>query len=253
MVIAAVAYSAATPAFAQFSNTAAGQALQLAIDQNLQMKGVSAHCGFFNTEDSTVAVLPINDEVLMAAAAYRTETLKLNQGESSALIQRARARYLQGDEAVFIVVVANPNPMQPDAQVFLPLDELVLKDEYRSYKLLRSTPIFGTDSTLGPGPNYGYLYFPNFRSSKSASYVLDIQDFYANLCAPGAYRKPKIVTFEFSFDDSELNFFDLLRRGVSQDALRTQYSIPTYGSSDVGSMSWTDLASLVIEMVSKLL
>jgi hypothetical protein len=236
------------PAHAQLGTTPAALALQLALENNVQASTYADRCNAFGAEQRTlIGVVPINRQVLTAAVAYRAELHALDAAATQDLLDRSTARYLHGDEAVFLLFVVNPNPMDPEALVLLSADDIRLQDEYRRrYEPLRSTPVFDGNRPLGPGTTHGYLYYPNFRPAGGASYAVQFDSGYVRLCPNGEDR---YVYMALGFDESELDFFDLFRRGIDPEALRRDYRIPTYGEAGLTSPDFLDLLSLVINLI----
>lgn len=247
LTMVAAATLLGSPAQAQLGTTPAAIALELALENNIQARAFEQRCSAFGAVQRTlIDVNPINRQVLTAAIAFRAELHALSASAECELAERNLARYLDGSEAVFLVFVLNPYRIDPDAFVILPGASIRLEDEYERYEPLRHSPVLDANRSLGPGMTYGYVYFPNFRQRASESYAVQFDDGYVDLCATG---RGAFTYFALGFDESELDFFDLLRRGIDPDALRRDHRIPTFGDHGLSSPDFLNLVSFAINLI----
>ncbi len=200
---------------------------------------------------SLVMLVPLNREIINAAVSYKAFIDKLSQRDAMAVLSKAQDEFLDGGESVFVIFVINDDHLDKDATIYFKdfKKNTFLMDEYgRKYYLKRYTRIF--DGKLSPGWNKGYLYFGNFRDSRSNSYSVHFNELILDARVSVQEHASTRASWAFSFDESEVGFLALLRKGIDEEVLRKNYGIETYKSTGLELATFMDVVGFILTVVS---
>ena len=231
------------------------KAFRLAIEQNMQVRIFNNSCEYRKTWRSSdsvksiVILIPLNKEVIDAAIEYKTQTEKLSNEESENLRVSNYSAYINGDLCAFTLLIKNNDNLDDDDEIYFKqiMENFYLHDEFSKYSLIRYTHVF--DEKLSPGWNKGYLYFQNFRQKNSYSYSVHIGGYIVNSCPENNDHKAG-KKWAFSFDESDLNFFALLEKGISEDVIRSRYGITANTSANLSGIDFFNIIGTILNIVS---
>ena len=198
-------------------------------------------------------MIPLNQEIINASIEYKSYIEALDSQAKKNLSDYAHQVYINGNQSVFLLI-ANVYKYQNEP---IESDDIVhfknfrantfLHDENRKYNLIKYTHSF--DEPLKPGINKAYLYFNNFRKNKeNYSYSMHFNNFI--ISANKNLGKPTSNRWAFSFDESAIDFYALLEKGISDKEIREGYNIPSSTSNGLSFSDYLNIASIIVTAIS---
>lgn len=243
------------------------QSLALAIEKNMQVRRyIDTYGNRYRAIEATVVIVPLNRDVIAAAVDYKRVSERLTASQAGDLLERNVSRFLEGNTATFAIMV-DVKPTQPSTLNYDPSrssSRLMDSDDYvrfidfeanttlreengTNHSLIGYTRLF--DEVLSPGWNNGYLHFRNFRDSSPTSYSLHfrslvVDTMYSNLDHPSVRG-----SWAFAFDETEVQYLALLKKGVASETIRQNYGINEAAKTDISILDVLNAFSAILTIV----
>ncbi len=195
---------------------------------------------------STGILLPINQQIVETVVDYRSLLWGLTDDEKSLMRDSLINKYINGKYSVFALFFINEIE-EPITNIINFNDSLhsniLLEDEFRSYKLIGYNKTFNAD--FMNGITSGYLIFENFRKNKPLSYSVKISNL--NLTF-NKDHSPTVIPFSWSasFDNSELEILSLVKKGLSEKEIRKDLGINTLSKFDISKSDMLNILSCIL-------
>ena len=226
----------------------AEDALILTIENNLKYSVLQTD-GWFGSSSvkSRILLLPMNKELIDAAANYKCQKENLDTSRRRELFQSNYNKYLNSDITTFIMIIINKK-LTTNELVYIPkISENLTLNTEKNYNLefVDCTP--SLKESLNSGWNAGYVYFKGQIPSSINSYSVQLH---------------KVVYWEgnskdsldcsFTYDQTEMNYLSLIEKGLSKKEIEKKLTIKPYEESGIDEKEFFNIISFLYTAISKL-
>lgn len=226
-------------------------ALEVALEANLKYREVNVSCGWFNSDlTAKVIMIPLNKEVIRATVAYKSAIEKLTPDQESQLLERSYKHFINAESATFIMMVINNQKLEYGKNTIyfdnFRENVVLISETQGTYKLRNYDTNLST--SLSPGLNMGYVSFNNLRGTQDGftdTYTIHFKNFKFTCSNQERYEQP----WALLFDESEVNFVDLIAKGTSKQEIRNQFVAEPYESVGLKAQDVTNLLVFVIKIL----
>lgn len=207
----------------------AAEALTVTIERHMQYRVFTDRHGLGKKVQSTIILVPVNEEVLEAAVAYRTAIENLSPSVSTQMLEQSKKYFFQSDLFAMVLLIHNGGAFcNDDLSVFVDFsNNMILHSEVKSYNLSKYTRTFS--QPLAPGWNRGFLYFKDFRPDGSISYSVQFPEYVLNAAPERQYQHTGArYSWVFTFEASDLQLLASIQAGTPISTIRESYGISTF-------------------------